>query len=157
MSIHRLVKRADIEVINNEKEVFNPLMEVSRRISKNVVECKMVNDDYVSDRQTYGSFQCVKSRLRNVPYVTVRITNAQMKVVINNINDKRRKVKLNYSKSLLNFGDLFYRSQFGDLASKSSKAQPPYVMLYNNRHRIFVDVKALWWNEDGVVILYDVL
>lgn len=157
MSIHRLVKRADIEVINNEKEVFNPLMEVSRRISKNVVECKMVNDDYVSDRQTYGLFQCVKSRLRNVPYVTVRITNAQMKVVINNINDKRRKVKLNYSKSLLNFGDLFYRSQFGDLASKSSKAQPPYVMLYNNRHRIFVDVKALWWNEDGVVILYDVL
>ena len=157
MSIHRLVKRADIEVINNEKEVFNPLMEVSRRISKNVVECKMVNDDYVSDSQTYGSFQCVKSRLRNVPYVTVRITNAQMKVVINNINDKRRKVKLNYSKSLLNFGDLFYRSQFGDLASKSSKAQPPYVMLYNNRHRIFVDVKALWWNEDGVVILYDVL
>jgi len=157
MSIHRLVKRADIEVINNEKEVFNPLMEVSRRISKNVVECKMVNDDYVSDRQTYGSFQCVKSRLRNVPYVTVRITNAQMKVVINNINDKRRRVKLNYSKSLLNFGDLFYRSQFGDLASKSSKAQPPYVMLYNNRHRIFVDVKALWWNEDGVVILYDVL
>ena len=157
MSIHRLVKRADIEVINNEKEAFNPLMEISRRISKNTVECKIVNDGYVSDRQTYGSFPCVESRLRNVPYVTVRITNAQMKVVINNINDKRRRVKLNYSKSLLNFGNLFYRSQFGDLASKSSKAQPPYVMLYNNRHRIFVDVKALWWNEDGVVILYDVL
>lgn len=157
MSIHRLVKRADIEVINNEKEAFNPLMEVLRRISKNTVECKMVNDGYVSNRQTYGSFSCVESRLRKVPYVTLRITNAQMKVVINNINDKRRRVKLNYSKSLLNFGDLFYRSQFGDLASKSQKAQPPYLMLYNNRHRIFIDVKALWWNEDGVVILYDVL
>ena len=157
MSIHRLVKRADIEVINNEEKSFNPLMEVSRRISKNTVECKVVNDGYVSNRQTYGQFTCVESRLCNVSYVTIRITNAQMKVVINNINDKRRRVKLNYSKSLLNFGNLFYRSQFGDLASKSSKAQPPYVMLYNNRHRIFVDVKALWWNEDGVVILYDVL
>lgn len=157
MSIHRLVKRADIEVINNEEKAFNPLLEVLKRRSKNTVECKVVNDGYVSDRQTYGSFPYIESRLRNVPYVTVRITNAQMKVVINNINDKRRRVKLNYSKSLLNFGNLFYRSQFGDLASKSSKAQPPYVMLYNNRHRIFVDVKALWWNEDGVVILYDVL
>ena len=145
MSIHRLVKRADIEVINNEKEAFNPLMEVSRRISKNVVECKMVNDGYFSDLQTYGSFPCVESRLRNVPYVTVRITNAQMKVVINNINDKRRRVKLNYSKSLLNFGDLL------------SETPPPYLMLYTNRHRIFIDVKALWRLDDGVVITYDVL
>ena len=147
MSIHRLVKRADIKVINNEKEAFNPLMEVSRRISKNVVECKMVNNSYVSDRQTYGSFPYVESRLRNVPYVTIRITNAQMKVVINNINGKRRRVKLNYSKSLLNFGDLFYKSF----------ETPTYVMLYNNKHRIFIDVKALWWLNDGVVITYDVL
>lgn len=148
MSIHRLVKRADIEVINNEKEAFNPLMEVLKRISKNVVECKMVNDGYVSNRQGYGSFPYVESRLRNVPYVTVRITNAQMKVVINNINDKYRKVKLNYSKSLLNFGDLFY---------KSLETPPPYLMLYTNRHRIFIDVKVLWWLDDGVVITYDVL
>lgn len=148
MSIHRLVKSADIEVINNEKEAFNPLMEVSRRISKNVVECKMVNDGYVSDRQTYGLFPCVEIRLCNVPYVTVRITNAQMKVVINNINDKYRKVKLNHSKSLLNFGNLFY---------KSSETPPPYVMLYNNKHRIFIDVKSLWWLNDGVIITYDVL
>ena len=147
MSIHRLVKRADIKVINNEKEAFNPLMEVSRRISKNVVECKMVNNSYVSDRQTYGSFPYVESRLRNVPYVTIRITNAQMKVVINNINGKRRRVKLNYSKSLLNFGDLFYKSF----------ETPTYVMLYNNKHRIFIDVKALWWLDDGVVIAYNVL
>ena len=147
MSIHRLVKRADIKVINNEKEAFNPLMEVSRRISKNVVECKMVNNSYVSDRQTYGSFPYVESRLRNVPYVTIRITNAQMKVVINNINGKRRRVKLNYSKSLLNFGDLFYKSF----------ETPTYVMLYNNKHRIFIDVKALWWHDDGVVIAYNVL
>lgn len=157
MSIHRLVKRVDIEVINSEKEAFNPLMEVSRRIYKNTVECKMVNDGYVSDRQTYGPFPCIESRLRKVPYVTIRITNAQMKVVINNINDKHKRVKLNHSKSLLNFGDLFYRSQFGDLASKSQKTQLPYVMLYNNRHHIFIDVKALWWNEDGVVIAYDIL
>lgn len=148
MSIHRLVKRADIEAINNEKEAFNPLMEVSRRISKNVVECKMVNDGYVSNRQGYGSFPYVESRLRNVPYVTVRITNAQMKVVINNINDKYRKVKLNYSKSMWHFGDLFY---------KSFETPPPYVMLYTNRHRIFIDVKVLWWLDDGVVITYDVL
>lgn len=148
MSIHRLVKRADIEAINNEKEAFNTLMEVSRRISKNVVECKMVNDGYVSNRQGYGSFPYVESRLRNVPYVTVRITNAQMKVVINNINDKYRKVKLNYSKSMWHFGDLFY---------KSFETPPPYVMLYTNRHRIFIDVKVLWWLDDGVVITYDVL
>ena len=148
MSIHRLVKKADIEVINNEKKAFNPLMEVSRRISKNTVECKMVNDGYVSDRKTYGSFPYVESRLRNVPYVTVRITNAQMKVVINNINDKYRRVKLNYSKSLLNFGDLFY---------KSSETPQPYLMLYTNKHRIFIDVKVLWWLDDGVVITYDVL
>ena len=148
MSIHRLVKKADIEVINNEKEAFNPLMEVSRRISKNAVECKMVNDGYVSDRKTYGSFSCVESRLRKVPYVTVRVTNAQMKVVINNINDKHRKVKLNYSEPLLNFEDLFY---------KSSKTPPPYLMLYTNRHRIFIDVKALWWLDGGIVITYDVL
>lgn len=148
MSIHRLVKIADIEVINNEKEAFNPLMEVSRRISKNTVECKMVNDGYVSDRQTYGLFPYIESRLRNVPYVTVRITNAQMKVVINNINDKRRRVKLNYSKSLLNFGDLFY---------KSPETTQPYLMLYTNRHRIFIDVKVLWLLDDGIVITYDVL
>ena len=148
MSIHRLVKKADIEVINNEEKAFNPLMEVLRRISKNTVECKMVNDDYVSDRQTYGSFPYFESRLCNVPYVTVRITNAQMKVVINNINDKYRKVKLNYSKSLLNFGNLFYNS---------SETPPPYLMLYTNRHRIFIDVKVLWWLDDGVVITYDVL
>ena len=148
MSIHRLVKKADIEVINNEKKAFNPLMEVSRRISKNTVECKMVNDGYVSDRKTYGSFPYVESRLRNVPYVTVRITNAQMKVVINNINDKYRRVKLNYSKSLLNFGDLLY---------KSPETPLPYLMLYTNRHRIFIDVKALWWLNDGVIITYDVL
>ena len=147
MSIHRLVKSADIEVINNEKEAFNPLMEVSRRISKNVVECKMVNDGYVSGRQTYGSFPCVESRLRNVPYVTIRITNAQMKIVINDMNNKPRKVKLNYSKSLLNFWDLFYKPL----------ETPPYVMLYNNRHRIFIDVKVLWWLDDGAVITYDVL
>ena len=157
MSIHRLVKRADIEVINNDEKAFNPLLEVLKRRSKNMVECKVVNDGYISDRQTYGSFPCVESRLRNVPYVTIRITNAQMKVVINDMNNKHRKVKLNYSKSLLNFGDLFYRSQFGDLASKSQKTQPPYVMLYTNRHRIFIDVKALWWLDDGVVITYDVL
>lgn len=145
MSIHRLVKRADIEAINSEKEAFNPLMEVSRRISKNVVECKMVNDGYVSNRQGYGSFPYVESRLRNVPYVTVRITNAQMKFVINNINDKYRRVKLNYSKSIRHFGDLL------------SETPSPYLMLYTNRHRIFIDVKALWWLDDGVVIIYDVL
>lgn len=148
MSIHRLVKRADIEVINNEEKTFNPLLEVLKRRSKNTVECKVVNDGYVSNRQTYGSFPYVESRLRNVPYVTIRITNAQMKVVINDINDKCRKVKLNYSKSLLNFWDLFY---------KSSETPPPYLMLYTNRHRIFIDVKVLWWLDDGVVITYDVL
>ena len=45
------------------------------------------------------------------------------------------------------FGDLFYKSF----------ETPPYVMLYNNKHRIFIDVKALWWLDDGVVITYDVL
>ena len=148
MSIHRLVKRADIEVINNEEKAFNPLLEVLKRSSKNTVECKIVNDGYVSNRQTYGQFTCVESSLCNVSYVTVRITNAQMKVVINNMNDKHRKVKLNHSKSLLNFGDLFY---------KSSETPPPYVMLYTNRHRIFIDVKAFWWLDDGVTITYDVL
>lgn len=141
MSIHRLVKRADIEVINNKEKAFNPLLEVLKRSSKNTVECKIVN-------QTYGQFTCVESSLCNVPYVTVRITNAQMKVVINNMNDKHRKVKLNYSKSMLHFGDLFY---------KSFETPPPYVMLYTNRHRIFIDVKVLWWLDDGVVITYDVL
>ena len=143
MSIHRLVKRADIK-----EKAFNPLLEVLKRSSKNTVECKVVNDGYVSNRQGYGQFTCVESSLCNVPYVTVRITNAQMKVVINNMNDKHRKVKLNHSKSLLNFLDL---------ASKSQKTQLPYVMLYNNRHRIFIDVKAFWWLNDGVVITYDVL
>ena len=149
MSIHRLVKIAGIEVINNEKEAFNPLMEVSRRISKNVVECKMVNEScHHHICLKYGSFPYVESRLRNVPYVTVRITNAQMKVVINNINDKYKKIKLNYSKSLLNFGDLFY---------KSSETPQPYLMLYTNKHRIFIDVKVSWLLDDGVVITYDVL
>ena len=148
MSIHRLVKSADIEVINNEGKSFNPFLEVLKLRSKNTVECKVVNDGYVSNRQTYRQFTCVESSLCNVPYVTVRITNAQMKVVINDMNDKHRKVKLNHSKSLLNFGDLFY---------KSSETPPPYVMLYNNRHRIFIDVKAFWWLNDGVVITYDVL
>lgn len=148
MSIHRLVKRADIEAINNKEKAFNPLLEVLKRSSKNTVECKIVNDGYVSNRQTYGQFTCVESRLCNVPYVTIRITNAQMKVVINDMNNKHRKVKLNYSKSLLNFGDLFY---------KSFETPPPYVMLYTNRHRIFIDVKVLWWLDDGVVITYDVL
>lgn len=141
MSIHRLVKRADIEAINNKEKAFNPLLEVLKRSSKNTVECKIVN-------QTYGQFTCVESRLRKVPYVTVRITNAQMKVVINNMNDKHRKVKLNYSKSMWHFGDLFY---------KSFETPPPYVMLYTNRHRIFIDVKTLWWLDDGVIITYDVL
>lgn len=148
MSIHRLVKRADIEVIDNEGKSFNLLLEVLKCSSKNTVECKVVNDGYVSNRQTYGQFTCVESRLCNVPYVTVRITNAQMKVVINNMNDKYKKVKLNHSKSLWNFADLFY---------KSFETPPPYVMLYNNKHRIFIDVKALWWLDDGVVITYDVL
>lgn len=148
MSIHRLVKRADIEVINNEKEAFNPLLEVLKRCSKNTVECKVVNDGYVSDRKTYGSFSCVESRLHNVPYVTVRITNAQMKVVINNMNGEHKRIKLNYSKSMLHFRDLFY---------KSFETPPPYVMLYTNKHRIFIDVKALWWLNNGVVITYDVL
>lgn len=148
MSIHRLVKRTDIEVINNEEKAFNPLLEVLKRRSKNTVECKVVNDGYVSNRQTYRQFTCVESRLCNVPYVTIRITNAQMKVVINDMNNKHRRVKLNHSKSLLNFGDLFYRS---------SETPPPYVMLYNNKHRIFINVKAFWWLDDGVVITYDVL
>ena len=141
MSIHRLVKRADIEAINNKEKAFNPLLEVLKRSSKNTVECKIVN-------QTYGQFTCVESSLCNVPYVTVRITNAQMKVVINNMNDKHRKVKLNHSKSLLNFGNLFYLS---------CETPPPYLMLYTNRHRIFIDVKVVWWLDDGVVITYDVL
>jgi len=141
MSIHRLVKQTDIKVINNEGKAVNPLLEVLKRSSKNTVECKIVN-------QTYGQFTCVESSLCNVSYVTVRITNAQMKVVINNMNDKHRKVKLNHSKSLLNFGDLFY---------KSSETPPPYVMLYTNRHRIFIDVKEFWWLDDGVAITYDVL
>jgi hypothetical protein len=143
MSIHRLVKRADIK-----EKAFNPLLEVLKRRSKNTVECKVVNGGYVSNRQGYGQFTCVESSLRKVPYVTVRITNAQMKVVINDMNDKHRRVKLNHSKSLLNFGDLFY---------KSSETPPPYVMLYTNRHRIFIDVKAFWWLDDGVAITYDVL
>lgn len=143
MSIHRLVK-----VHENDKTLY----EVVQKHTNSGI-------DYYTLRPVNGKarFTIGARFVKNIPYVTVRITNAQMKVVINNINDKRRRVKLNYSKSLLNFGDLFYRSQFGDLASKSQKAQPPYVMLYNNRHRIFIDVKALWWNEDGVVILYDVL
>ena len=141
MSIHRLVKRADIEAINNKEKAFNPLLEVLKRSSKNTVECKIVN-------QTYRQFTCVESRLCNVPYVTVRITNAQMKVVINDMNNKCRKVKLNHSKSLLNFEDLFYRS---------SETPPPYVMLYTNRHRIFINVKTFWWLDNGVVITYDVL
>ena len=147
MSIHRLVKRADIEVINNEEKAFNPLLEVLKRSSKNTVECKVVNDGYVSNRQTYGQFTCVESRLCNVSYVTIRITNAQMKVVINDMNNKHKRIKLNYSKSMWHFGDLFCKS-FETL---------PYVMLYNNKHRIFIDVKALWWLDDGVVITYDVL
>ena len=148
MSIHRLVKRADIEVINNEEKAFNPLLEVLKRRSKNTVECKVVNDGYVSNRQTYGQFTCVESRLCNVSYVTIRITNAQMKVVINDMNNKHKRIKLNYSKSMWHFGDLFY---------KSFETPPPYVMLYNNKHRIFIDVKALWWLNDGVIITYDVL
>lgn len=148
MSIHRLVKRVDIEVINNVKEGFYPLLEVLKRSSKNTVECKVVNGGYVSNRQGYGQFTCVESSLCNVPYVTVRITNAQMEVVINNMNDKHGKVKLNHSKSMWHFGDLFY---------KSFETPPPYVMLYTNRHRIFIDVKVLWWLDDGVIITYDVL
>ena len=148
MSIHRLVKRADIEVINNEEKAFNPLLEVLKRRSKNTVECKVVNDGYVSNRQTYGQFTCVESRLCNVSYVTIRITNAQMKVVINDMNNKHKRIKLNYSKSMWHFGDLFY---------KSPETPPPYLMLYTNRHRIFIDVKVLWWLDDGVVITYDVL
>ena len=147
MSIHRLVKRADIEVINNEEKAFNPLLEVLKRSSKNTVECKVVNDGYVSNRQTYGQFTCVESSLCNVSYVTIRITNAQMKVVINDMNNKHKRIKLNYSKSMWHFGDLFYKSF----------ETPPYVMLYNNKHRIFIDVKTLWWLNDGVVITYDVL
>lgn len=127
MSIHRLVKRADIEVINNEEKAFNPLLEVLKRHSKNMVECKVVNDGYVSNRQTYGQFTCVESRLCNVSYVTIRITNAQMKVVINDMNNKHKRIKLNYSKPMWHFGDLFYKSF----------ETPPYVMLYNNKHRIF--------------------
>lgn len=146
MSIHRLVKRVDIEVINNKERGFYPLLEALKRSSKNTVECKVVNGGYVSNR--HGRFTCVESRLCNVPYVTIRITNAQMKVVINNMNDKHRKVKLNHSKSMCHFGDLFY---------KSFETPQPYVMLYTNRHRIFIDVKGLWWLDDGVVIEYDVL
>ena len=56
MSIHRLVKNADIEVINNEGKSFNPFLEVLKLRSKNTVECKVVNDGYVSSRQTYGQF-----------------------------------------------------------------------------------------------------
>lgn len=148
MSIHRLVKIADIEVINNEEKTFNPLLEVLKRCSKNTVECKVVNDGYVSNRQTYGQFTCVESHLCNVSYVTVRITNAQMKVVINNMNGEHKRIKLNYSKAMLHFGDLLY---------KSFETPLPYVMLYTNKHRIFIDVKALWWLNDGVVITYDVL
>lgn len=147
MSIHRLVKRADVDVINNEEKAFNPLLEVLKRSSKNTVECKVVNDGYVNNRQGYGQFTCVESSLCNIPYVTIRITNVQMKVVINNINDKYKRIKLNYSKPMWYFGDLFYKSF----------ETPPYVMLYNNKHRIFIDVKALWWLNDGVVITYDVL
>lgn len=148
MSIHRLVKSADIEVINNEGKSFNPFLEVLKRHSKDTVECKVVNDGYVSNSQTYRQFTCVESSLCNVPYVTIRITNAQMKVVINDMNDKHKRIKLNYSKSIWHFKDLFF---------KSSETPPPYVMLYTNRHRIFINVKLLWWFDDGMVIVYDVL
>lgn len=148
MSIHRLVKSADIEVINNEGKSFNPFLEVLKLRSKDTVECKVVNDGYVSNRQTYRQFTCVESSLCNVPYVTIRITNAQMKVVINDMNDKHKRIKLNYSKSIWHFKDLFF---------KSSETPPPYVMLYTNRHRIFIDVKTLWLLGDGMVITYDVL
>ena len=134
MSIHRLVK-----VHENDKTLY----EIVQKHTGNGI-------DYYTLRPVNSKAQfTVGARfVKNVPYVTIRITNAQMKVVINNINDKYRKVKLNYSKSLLNFGDLFY---------KSSETPPPYLMLYTNRHRIFVDVKVLWWLDDGVVITYDVL
>lgn len=134
MSIHRLVK-----VHENDKTLY----EVVQKHTNSGI-------DYYTLRPVNGKarFTIGARFVKNIPYVTVRITNAQMKVVINNINDKRRRVKLNYSKSLLNFGDLFY---------KSPETPPPYLMLYTNRHRIFIDVKVLWWFNDGVVIICDVL
>lgn len=134
MSIHRLVK-----VHENDKTLY----EVVQKHTNSGI-------DYYTLRPVNGKARFIIGArfVKNIPYVTVRITNAQMKVVINNINDKRRRVKLNYSKSLLNFADLICQQH---------ETPPPYLMLYNNRHRIFIDVQALWWFNDGVVIIYDVL
>lgn len=134
MSIHRLVK-----VHENDKTLYEV---VQKHTSSGI--------DYYTLRPVNGKarFTTGARSVKNIPYVTVRITNAQMKVVINNINDKHRKVKLNYSKSLVNFGDLL---------CQSLEAPPPYLMLYTNTHRIFIDVKVLWWLNDGVVITYDIL
>lgn len=134
MSIHRLVK-----VHENDKTLY----EIVQKHTGNGI-------DYYTLRPVNGKarFTVGARFVKNVPYVTLRITNAQMKVVINNINDKHRRVKLNYSKSLWHFADLFYQS---------CETPPPYLMLYTNRHRIFIDVKVLWWLDDGVVITYDVL
>lgn len=136
-SFHRLVQR--VRRSFNQNTPIYPFLE---RVDKTTY--KLVNSTFVVPcmaTYTYGNYLC------NIPYVTIRITRAQMKVIK---CDREGKVKLNYSKPLCDYANKLFNKSDED-------PELPYVMFYTNEDHIFVEIKTILWQNDGVLVTYRVL
>lgn len=140
-SFHRLVRRTFKQFRSNAVVPIGPLLE---RIDK--TKYVVVNHDakfyYVSH-----TLEAMEVSFCKIPYVTIRITRAQMKVIK---CDREGKVKLNYSKPLCDYANKLFKQSDYD-------PELPYVMFYTNEDHIFVEIKTIWWRNDGVLVTYRVL
>ena len=133
-NFHRLVRRTWKSFASNTEVPLGPLLE---KIGKTTYS--IVNNDKT---KFYMS-----SNFCNIPYTTIRITRAQMKVIK---CDRGGKVKLNYSKPLCDYANKLFNQSYGD-------PELPYIMFYTNEDHIFVEINTIWWRNDSVLVTYRVL
>ena len=138
-NFHRLVKRAHRPFRSSPVIPIGPLLE---RVDKTTY--KLVNSTFIIPSVGPYTYEYA---LLNIPYVTIRITRAQMKVIK---CDRGGKVKLNYSKPLCDYANKLFNQSYGD-------PELPYIMFYTNEDHIFVEINTIWWRNDGVLVTYRVL
>lgn len=137
-NFHRLVRRTWKPFESNTAIPLGPLLEKIGKITYSIVNNDKTKFYMPSDSQ---------ANFCNIPYTTIRITRAQIKVIK---CDREGKVKLNYSKPLCDYANKLFNQSDGD-------PELPYVMFYTNEDHIFVEINTIWWRNDGVLVTYRVL
>lgn len=137
-SFHRLVRRTWKPFESNTAVPLGPMLERTGKITYAIVN---------HDKAVFYMERTSEYNFCNIPYVTIRITRAQMKVIK---CDREGKVKLNYSKPLCDYANKLFNKSDED-------PELPYVMFYTNEDHIFVEIKTTWWPNDGVLVTYKVL